>query len=297
MVPTDEDPLYIPDEVVRTLVDEQFPQLAYRELGRRYTLEDHVAVRIGDDYGALLPRLARLDPLYARVTEIIAEPSQAWTFPSSHPIATGLPGHGYPYHWNLVRWNPGSTAGFVPLHHHAVADLGAALREIHQPAPARAPLNPRAGHGLAALAEPFEVLVDFALRKGAPENRELDPARVRAIFEAGLDAPVDTAPTWTHGRLEPRAVQSDRGSFAGILIWHNFGAGDAAADVGYAANLVPLDVRDQLWSGYGPISAATAARAGAYQVFAALGYIFYDDPFLLRMAWERLIELEAARGG
>ena len=289
------EPLQISDDSVRALVDEQFPWLADRELGRRYTLEDHLAVRIGDHHGALFPRLERLDPLFARVTDLIAEPSQAWTFPSSHPIATGVPGHGYPFHWTLVDWHSASTAGFVPLHEHSMPLLGRALREIHQPAPAGAPLNPRAGTGLASLSDHVNQLIAFALAKGAPENRELDAAVVRGIFEAGLHADVDLAPTWTHGRLEPRAVLSDRGSFAGILIWHNFGAGDPAADLGYASTLAPLDARGLLWESYGAISPATAARANAYQVFLALGFIYYDDPFLMRIAWERLIELEAVR--
>lgn len=291
------EPLHIPDETVRALLDEQMPQFAEVELGRRYTLEDHMAIRIGDHYGALLPRVAHLDPLYARVTDLIAEPSRHWSFPSSHPIAMGTPGHGYPFHWTLVRWNSGSTAGFVPLHQHAVGDLGRAVREIHQPAPPGAALSPTTGHGLEVLRERFERLIDVALAKGAPENRELDPSVVHRIFDAGAQAPVDRGPHWTHGRLEPRAVQSDQGEFAGILIWHNFGAGDPAADLGYAANLVPLDALDEYRTGYGEVSDATLARARAFQVFAALGYIYYDEPFLLRMAWERLIELGAVKGG
>ena len=291
------EPLHVADETVRALVDEQFPQFADVELGRRYTLEDHMAMRIGDDYGALFPRVARLDECYARVTELIAEPSRHWTFPSSHPIATGTPGHGYPFHWNLVGWNSGSTAGFVPLRPHAVGDLGRAIREIHQPAPQDAARNPRAGHGLAAMREPFEKLIAAAVAKGAPENRELDPAVVRRLFEAGVAAPLDLGLHWTHGRLEPRAVQSDQGEFAGILIWHNFGAGDPAADLGYAANLVPLDALDEYRAGYGEASEDTITRARAFQVFAALGYIYSAEPFPQRMAWERLIELGAVRGG
>lgn len=291
------EPLHIPDGTVRALLDAQMPQFAEVELGRRYTLEDHMAIRIGDDYGALFPRLAHLDPLYARVTDLIAEPSRHWTFPSSHPIATGTPSHGYPFHWTLVRWNSGSTAGFVPLHQHAVGDLGRAVREIHQAAPPGVAVNPRTGHGIEVLRPWFEQLIEVALAKGAPENRELDPAVVRRIFDAGAQAPVDLGPHWTHGRLEPRAVQSDQGEFAGILIWHNFGAGDPAADLGYAANLVPADALDEYRTGYGEVSDATLTRARAFQVFAALGYIFFDDPFLQRMAWERLIELGAVKGG
>ncbi|MFV0632894.1 phosphotransferase [Demequina sp.] len=295
MVAAPEEPFYVPDAMARSLIDEQFPHLAGEELGRRYTLEDQFAIRIGDHWGAIFPRHARDDALYERCSDLYASASRKWTFPASMPVATGTPGHGFPWHWVLVRWISASTAAFVPLHEHALAPFGRALRDLHSPASRKAPVNPRAGAGLAALRPWFEELLAFAVAKEAPENRVIDQHMVRAIFEAGAAERVDLAPTWTHGRLEPRAVMSDRGSFAGILLWHNLGAGDPAADLGYAANLVPLDGLDEFWSGYGPISGATASRAAAYQVFAALGYIYFDDPFLLRIAWERLIELEAAR--
>src|SRR5690606_6692693 len=143
-----------------------------------------------------------------------------------YPIATGMPGHGFPYHWTLVRWTSASTAGLVPLGADSARPLGAALREIHTPSPPGAPLNPRAGISLAELREDFESLLASARETDSSERRELDVAGVRATFEAGVSASDDVRSTWTHGRLEPRAILSDQGAFAGILLWHNFGAGD-----------------------------------------------------------------------
>jgi len=100
------------------------------------------------------------------------------------------------------------------------------------------------------------------------------------------------APTWTHGTLEPRAVLSDRGNFAGILIWHRFGAGDPAADIGMASNLVTSDQRAGFLDAYGPISDLTAGRAQGWQLIGALRLIETGDPFLVRIAWERLIEFD-----
>ncbi|WP_084099808.1 phosphotransferase [Demequina sp. NBRC 110051] len=287
----DSDPLYIPDEMVRALVDEQFPWLADRELGRRYKLEDHFTLRIGDDYGVQMSRLPGYDDLFARVTDVIAPHSAGWSFPASQPIHTGRPGHGYPWHWVVVPWISASTAAFVPLHAPAAREVGAALSEIHQPAPADAPVNPRTGVGLAAWRREFEDMLTFAVAHGAPENRELDADGVRAIFERGCAAAVDVAPTWTHGRLEPRAVMSDQGAFAGLLLWANFGAGDPAQDIGFIGTVLGEEMREDFFAAYGEVSGATVDRALAYLVYAALRYIEVDDPFLMRMAWERLIEL------
>ena len=116
------------------------------------------------------------------------------------------------------------------------------------------------------------------------------------MWEAAAAAPVD-AHTWTHGTLEPRSVLSDRGAFSGILIWHRFGAGDPAADLGYAANLVSLAQRDNLLSAYGHVSADTATRLEGWQLLGALRLIETGDPFLVRIAWERLIEFDLVSEG
>src|SRR5690554_213388 len=121
------------DATMRALIDEQFPWLASRELGRRYTLEDHLAIRIGDDYGAIFPRFERFDELYARAADVLRPHTGDWTFPSSYPIATGVPGHGFPYHWVVVEWISASTAGFVPLRRESAGPLGEAIRQIHMP--------------------------------------------------------------------------------------------------------------------------------------------------------------------
>jgi aminoglycoside phosphotransferase (APT) family kinase protein len=288
------EPLYISDELLRVLIDDQFPYLAERELGRRYTLEDHFAIRIGDDYGALFPRYGDGDELYARAADLIRPQASAWTFPASYPIATGKPGPGVPYHWFLVNWQSASTAGFVPLRPESAAPLGRALREIHTNAPALAPPNPHTGVALPRLAPRFEELLRRAAESGAPEQREIDIDATRAVFERGAAAPMDVEPTWTHGRLEPRAVLSNRGAFAGILAWHNYGGGDPAADLGYASNLLPREDNHALFDAYGEISAATYARIGAFQVFAALRHVAFEDPFVMRMAWERLLEMDLA---
>jgi aminoglycoside phosphotransferase (APT) family kinase protein len=289
------EPLYISDDTLRALIDEQFPYLAERELGRRYTLEDHFAVRIGDDFGAIFPRYGDRDELYERAADLIVPQSEHWTFNASYPIAQGVPGHDYPYHWNLVRWVSASTAGFVPLHSSSAGPLGNAIAQIHRPAPLGAPTNPHTSISLPRLSSTFDALVRAAAESGAPEQREIDVDAARAVFDLGASAPMDVQPTWTHGRLEPRAVLSDRGNFAGILLWHNFGMGDPAADLGYASNLLPREDNDVLLDSYGAVSRATRERIGAFQVLGAVSHIAIDDPFVMRIAWERLIELDLAR--
>ena len=284
----------LPDATMRALIDEQFPWLAERELGRRYTLEDHLSVRIGDDYGAIFPRFERDDALFARVADLLRPVASTWSFYASYPVATGVPGHGYPYHWVIVEWNAASIAGYVPLLRESAAPLGKAIREIHVPSPAGAPVNPVAGTGLESKRAEVESALEVIAANAGPTSPVIDADATLEVFNAGVEVDIDVDKTWTHGRLEARSVLSDRGTFDGIVLWYKFGAGDPAADLGYAANLIPLAWRQDLWSGYGEVNEAMALRAGAFQIYVALRYIKNGDPFLLHMAWDRLLELGLA---
>ena len=284
----------VPDATMRALIDEQFPWLAERELGRRYILEDHLSVRIADDYGAIFPRFAKDDELFARVTDLLRPLASTWSFYASYPVATGIPGHGYPYHWVIVEWHAASIAGYVPLLRESAAPLGKAIREIHVPSPVDAPVNPVAGTGLESKRAEVKSALEAIAVNAAPTSPVIDADAALAVFNAGVAVDVNVDKTWTHGRLEARSVLSDRGAFDGIVLWHKFGAGDPAADLGYAANLFPLAWRKELWAGYGEVDDAMALRAGSFQLYVALRYIENGDPFLLHMAWDRLLELGLA---
>src|SRR5690606_26242595 len=147
---------------------------------------------------------------------------------SSHPVATGVPGHGYPYHWVIVEWITASTAGFVPLRRESARPFGDAIRQIHTPSPADAPLNPLTGPGLEAKRAEFESALNTVIATGGPESLIINPQATRDVYEAGVEVDFQVPHTWTHGRFEPRAVLSDQGAFRGVLLWHNFGAGDPA---------------------------------------------------------------------
>jgi aminoglycoside phosphotransferase (APT) family kinase protein len=296
-LPTANDGPIVPsDDEVATMVFDQFPALVGREIGRRYLMRDHVTVRIGDDYGVLMPIVPGEDHLYARVAGLLEPLLPTWTFPTSAPIATGVPQGNFPYHFTLVPWLSGSTAAFVPLHGDSAPVVGDALRQLHGHTAESSPANPVTAVTLDSLQNNWRRLLTYAITSGAPENRVLDATKADALWRRAAATPVD-AHTWTHGTLEPHAVLSDRGTFSGLLMWHRFGGGDPAADLGYVANLFSLDDRPELLAGYGEISTATSSRAEGWQLLGALRLIETGDPFLVRLAWERLIEFDVVSEG
>jgi aminoglycoside phosphotransferase (APT) family kinase protein len=105
----------IPDEVVRDLVDAQFPQWREPPVRRLATAGTVNAIfRIGDGLAARLP-LRDGDPgevaaslrQEASAAATLAEHSP---FPVPRPVAIGTPGPGYPLPWSVQTRLPGIIA-------------------------------------------------------------------------------------------------------------------------------------------------------------------------------------------
>ncbi len=281
--------LTISDALVEALVRDQFPDLAGEEIGRHYTLADRTVVRIGDHHGVHLPTVPGLDAYYERSARLVARFREHWTFPYGAPIATGNPGHGYPYHFELTQWIDGSTAGMVPLLTPEAALLGDALRQIHLPtdSPLR---NPTTSVPLTTFLATFDHHLAKVSARTGPGGRSLDADGIDAIWRAGVMEEPDEL-TWTHGNIEPRSVLSDQGRFAGLVDWRHFAPGDPAADLGPTLMLLPLESHQDLFDEYGPISAATRRRASSAMALVCVIHLSRDEPFAANLAWQRFAEL------
>jgi hypothetical protein len=282
--------LKVTDDLVASLVATQFPDLAELDVGRHYTLENHVAVRLGDHDGAVFPTLPGYDDYFARATDLIAAHGSTWTFPWNGPVRTGEPGEGFPYHWVIVPWISASTAAYVPLKAEVAPIMARALTEVHTPAPPEAPLAFEGTRSLEQMADTWEELLDSVSTITDPTGRRLNVEAACAIWDAGIDAGASTRWTWIHGSLEPRAVLSDQGDLAGIVLWHCFGAGNPEYDLACAALLFPLEAQEDLYRTYGSVSTEARARIGALALLTAVRYLTGADPYRTRLAWRRLQE-------
>lgn len=288
--------LVISDELVTSLVRDQFPDLADKEIGRHYALPDHTAVRIGDHHGLHLPTVPGLDDYYARSASLIAPFLDTWTFPLSAPLRSGVPGHGFPYHSELVNWINASTAGFVPLERSEAGPLGDALRQVH--APTDAPYaNPTSSVPLEAKSDAARAAISRAIVSGGPESRTLRSEDAEALWADALEAADESQTTWTHGWVEPRSVLSDQGRFAGLLVWRYFAPGDPSSDVGSSLALLPADSHEDLLAAYGSVSSAMRRRIRGHLLLTCLRWAADSDPFTQRLGWQRLLELELVDEG
>jgi aminoglycoside phosphotransferase (APT) family kinase protein len=284
-------PLEIEDALVAALVREQHPQLAGLEVGRRYVFDDHMTVRLGDHYCVNLPTRPGLDEALATTQPWLATVSTEWTFTAGVPLLAGMPTADYPFRWEIARWIPGSNAGVLNLERAAAVPLGRALREVHTPAPTKAPVGAESGVPLSRHRRTWRELTDALRETTDPAGERMNPGVLNERWEAAVDTVIDTPPRWTHGNLDPRYVVSDRGRFAGISTWWTFGAGDPAADIAAAFLMIPRDAEHDLIEAYGRISKATRRRIAGYWLLRVVRYATSSNPFLWRLGWARIDEL------
>lgn len=289
----DEQVVTVTDDLVRRLLEDQFPELANEDIGRHYEVPGHVSVRVGDRLGAHLPTRKATSDAIARSFDLVTAAAPGWSFPTSTALFLGRPTDYYPFAWDIVTWHPATSAAVVPLTQRAAVPLARALAEIHKPAPDGAPTSPRTGRTLDSVAEEFQLLMGRAHDLTGPRGERLELAAYEDEFAAGLSAPIDEPLVWTHGNMNPHSVLSDQGAFAGVCDWFNFGAGDPAIELASASLLLPEVTHDEARGYYLPMSPNTRARTRAYRRLIILRALFSGNAFFSRLAWMRVREMAA----
>lgn len=286
--------LAVSDALASSLVRTQFPHLAALELGRRFAVDDHVTIRFGERLCARFPTTIELDGLVKQSGRWAPRAARDWNFPAGVPLLTGKPTDDYPFHWEIAPWLPGSNATIVELAPSASPDLGRALRQVHRPAPARAPAHPSSSKPLSTLQGRWEAALSRLATDDAPDGVALDHRSFDSVWAAGVAARPATKAHWIHGNLDPRYIMSDRGKFAGISTWFTFSTGDPAADIGSACVALPIGAEDGFLEGYGDLDEASRGRACAFRLLTCVEYATSSNPFLRRIGRERLAEFQSA---
>jgi aminoglycoside phosphotransferase (APT) family kinase protein len=255
------DEVAAPAELVRALLEDQFPQWAALPLAPVPSYgTDNVLYRLGGDLLVRLPKIewaTRQIPL-----EIELLPRLAPHLPVELPeiVAVGEPARGYPWHWAVYRWIDGEPPqiGTARLAEELASFL-AALQRIdtagaHPGTHRGGPLWMRDADTRAALAK---------------LDAEIDVAAASAAWDAALQAPPwPHDPVWLHGDLlEGNLIVRD-GRLAAVIDWSCAGAGDPAFEYALAWSLL-APVREEFRKACGA-DADTWARARGLALSQAL---------------------------
>jgi aminoglycoside phosphotransferase (APT) family kinase protein len=284
-------------ELVRTLLAEQHPELADRDIAGPFEGFDMAVFRLGEDLAVRLPRHRDSVQSLESETRWIRQLSDRWTFPTQRIVRVGGPGAGYPWCWAVTSWLPGELAADRPLDPAAAPALGRALAEIHQPAPADAPFNSEQSVRLAAREPVLQRVLPQLPAAGAPRGLMVDLAAAAALWRRAIAVPDDAPPVWIHADLHPFNVISLGGRFGGIIDWSDISGGDPAVDLGFLQLLLPAAAVATAFDSYGGVDPATASRARAIGLVKAATLAVGHRDVVAAIGWRALVELGVAKPG
>lgn len=231
-------------ELVRSLVWDQFPRLADRDVVRVEGAGTTNAIfRLGDDLAARLPILPGEETAVraeiereAAALQLLAE-HLAFEVPAH--VGLGRPGRGYPVPWVVQTWVPGSVAdgsGDSDEFVSDLVDLVGSLRALDVDG------WTCRGRAVGGALTRHDAWVAECLDKSEPY---LDVPRMRRLWAKFRALPRQNPDLMTHGDLIPGNLVVRDGRLAGVLDPGLLGPADPALDLIVAWHALADRVRDR----------------------------------------------------
>ncbi|MBO9555786.1 phosphotransferase [Cellulomonas sp.] len=219
----------VSEDLVRTLLRAQQPDLADLPLRWIGTGWDNALWRLGDDLALRFPVRETAVPLVTHEQQWLPVLAPRLPVDVPVPVRVGVPGAGYPWPWSVVPWFDAVPAGLTPVESRdawceQLADVFVAL---HRPAPADAPPNPFRGVPIA----PRRAAVADRVAAVAPAQAD----HVLARFDELAAAPAwDGPPLWLHGDPHPANLLVHDGALRAVIDFGDVTSGDPASDLSTA---------------------------------------------------------------
>ncbi len=256
--------------LVSRLLAAQFPQWAdlsiepFKSAGT-----DNAIYRLGDDMAVRLPRVQGATEQVDKEQQWLPRLAPLLPLAIPVPLAKGMPGEGYPWHWSVYQWLEGENAVIAP-----VADPGQTARELAQFITALHRIDPAGGPPPGP--HNFFRGVPLAMRDSetrtaiASLQSMLDTDAVTVAWEAALQTPVwHDLPVWIHADLAPLNLLVQHGQLSAVIDFGGLGVGDPACDLIIAWNFLSAENRDVFRAALA-VDDATWARGRGWALSVAL---------------------------
>jgi aminoglycoside phosphotransferase (APT) family kinase protein len=259
----------IDEALVRRLLLAQFPEWAGLPISslvpggwdnRSFRLGDHMVVRLPSaaEYAPQVEKEHRWLPLLKRHLPL--------RIPT--PVAIGVPGDDYPWHWSINGWIEGEpiSEGFAGNLDTLASDLASLLVALHRTdltgGPEPGAHNFHRGGSLAV----YDSEVRHAV---AALSSAIDARAATEQWEHALDSTWQSSPVWIHGDMAAANLLAREGRLNAVLDFGLMAIGDPACDLVIAWTLFEGRSRD-VFRGSLPLDPETWSRARGWALWKAL---------------------------
>jgi aminoglycoside phosphotransferase (APT) family kinase protein len=289
------DELSTSPSLVARLLQQQFPQWAGLSIEPvESSGTDNALYRLGSELVVRMPRIhwaagqAEKEHLWLP----LLAPHLPLAIPV--PLAAGVPGEGYPWHWSVCRWLEGRDASVQrPADERQSAlDLArfvSALRAIRPPG--EPPAMEAGSRGLPLAVRDKQTRDALHALEGV-----VDVSTATAVWEAALrEAGWTGMPVLFHGDLLPSNILVQRGRLSAVIDFGSLGFGDPACDLIIAWGMLSAGAR-ALFRETLAVDDATWFRGRGHALAQALIFMpYYKDtnPVGVRNARQTVAEVLA----
>jgi aminoglycoside phosphotransferase (APT) family kinase protein len=286
--------LKIDTAFVRSLLQEQHPDLIHLPIHFLGAGLDNMMFRLGDQLSVRLPQRKAAVKLIKNEQTWLPLLADRLTIPVPTPVRLGKPAKNYPWRWSILPWLAGVTADREKPHLNQAKRFASFLRSLHIPAPFYAPLNPVRAILLNQRTVFFEQRIQRLERK-----TNLITQKIKDIWYEALNTPIDVQPKWLHGDLHPDNILVKNGAITGIIDWERISSGDIATDLCSIWMLFyDQNARQQAITEYANISDATLLRAKGRAI--SYGIVLLDKGLIhdskLAVVGERILRCVSEDG-
>ncbi|TDB82481.1 aminoglycoside phosphotransferase family protein [Micromonospora sp. KC721] len=272
--------LDITADIVRSLIDEQFPD--WRDLpivpvprqgwdNRTFRLGDELAVRLpsAEGYVAAVEKEERCLPILAKHLPL----------PVPESLAIGSPSPVYPFPWSVRRWLPGEPVDSSPAVDRTTLarDLGSFLTALRDVPTRHGPAGGQHSYFRGCHPSVYSEQVETALSR---LGDAVDVSACQTIWAEALITAWPLAPVWFHGDVAAGNLLVDDGRLAAVIDFGTCGVGDPACDLVMAWTYFTGDERKVFANAVGlPLDTWRRARGWAlWKALATMAGLSSPDP-------------------
>ncbi len=253
---------HIDEQLVRHLIDTQFPEFSELPLKLVGSGWDNQNYQLGTEYLVRIPRRELGAKLISHEIEWTQKLEKQLPLPIPTPLRTGSPDTTYPWQWSILPWFEGNTARNATLSESELFRLVQFLKVLRTINPEDAPKNPFRDVPLMDKADTIEEKI---------QKKKLSlPPSILTLWEDALSEDLDTKACLIHGDLHPENIIVKEGAIQAVIDWGDITMADPATDLAIFW-MLPMDktLRERLLLEYGA-TASTIARAKGWAVFYAV---------------------------
>ncbi len=276
--PLHADEIPVDANLVRLLVDAQFPEWAPLDLAPFESVgTTNWIYRLGTGLAVRLPRRPGSVASLEREWEWVPKLAPRLPLAIPEPVARGHATEAFPYPWAVYRWLPGASATIATS-----APATALARDVARFIEALQGIDASAGPPPDAINSfrGAALAVRDARVRDCIDQLEgvVDGAAVTRAWEAALAASAWRGPlVWLHGDLLPSNLLVEGGRLTGVIDFGTMGVGDPACDLMAAWATFDADARSAFRSEIVADDATWARARGWALSWALIALPYYLD--------------------